>query len=64
MIYFLCGFAYYIELILVVDLGLYIKLGLNYEILSLGLMKFILIYHVLSLINRTYVLVINLKFLN
>ena len=27
------------------------KLGLNYEILNLDLMGFILIYHVLSLIN-------------
>ena len=46
------------------DLGLYIKLGLNYGILSLGLMKFILIYHVLSLINWVYILAINLKILD
>ena len=46
------------------DLGLYIKLGLNYGILGLGLMKFILIYYVLCLINWAYILVINLEILD
>ena len=34
---------------MVVNLGLHIKLDLDYEISNLGLIKFILIYHVLSL---------------
>ena len=51
MVYFGCEFAYEIGLILVVDIDLYIKLGLDYGILNLSLMRFILIYHVLSLIN-------------
>ena len=42
------------------DLGLHVKLGLNDEILNLGLMRFILIYHALGLINRAYILAINL----
>ena len=41
-----------------------LKLSLDDEILNLGLMRFILIYYVLGLINWTYILVINLKFLN
>ena len=52
-----CGFrfAYLI--------GIDIKLGLNYEILNLGQMRFILIYYVLGLINWTYILAINLEIL-
>ena len=46
------------------DIGLYIKLSLNYGILGLGLMKFILIYYVLCLINWAYILVINLEILD
>ena len=42
---------------------LYSKLGLDYEILSLGLIRFILSYHVLGLINWAYILVINLEIL-
>ena len=53
MVYFGCGFAYEIELILVVDLDLHIKLGLDYEILNLGLVEFILIYPILSLVDCT-----------
>ena len=46
---------------MVVDLALHIKLGLDYGILNLGLMRFILIYHVLDLINWAYILVINFE---
>ena len=49
---------------MVVDLGLHIKLGLDYGILDLGLMGFISIYNVLGLINWAYILVINLEVLN
>ena len=35
----------------ILDVSLHIKLGLDYEILNLGLIRFILIYHALSLIN-------------
>ena len=48
---------------MVVDLGLQIKLSLDYEILNLDLMGFILIYHILSLINWVYILAINLEML-
>ena len=37
---------------------------LDNEILNLGLIEFILIYHVLGLINWVYILVINLEILN
>ena len=40
---------------------MYIKLGLDYEISNLGIMRFILIYRVLGLINWVYILVINLE---
>ena len=39
----------------------YIKLCLNYGVLNLGLVEFILIYHVLDLINWAYILVINFE---
>ena len=42
----------------------YIKLGLDYGILNLSPMGFILIYHVLGLINWVYILTINLKILD
>ena len=45
------GFQVKLGLILVMDLSLLIKLGLSDGILSLGLIEFILIYHVLGLIN-------------
>ena len=48
-------------MVLVVDLGLHVKLGLDYEILNLSLMGFILIYHVLGLISWAYILAINLE---
>ena len=50
------------DLILIVDLILYIKLGLNYEILNLGLIKFILICHIWDLVDYIYILTINLEF--
>ena len=40
----------------------YIKLGLNYEILNLGLIKFILICHIWDLVDYVYILTINLEF--
>ena len=43
---------------------MYIKLGLDYEISNLGIMRFILIYRVLGLINWAYILAINLKILD
>ena len=46
------------------DLSLRIKLELDYEILNLGLIGFILIYHVFGLINWAYILAINLKTLD
>ena len=51
-------------LILVVNLGLFIKLGLNYKILNLDLIGFILIYHIWTIFVfvwalRTYWLSIN-----
>ena len=46
------------------DLGFHTKLDLDDGILNLALMGFILIYHVLDLINRAYILAINLEILN
>ena len=43
---------------------MYIKLGLDYEISNLGIMRFILIYCILGLINWVYILVINLEILD
>ena len=50
--------------ILDIILGLNIKLYLDYEILNLGLINFVLIYQILGLTNWAYVLAINLKFLD
>ena len=50
------------DLILIVDLILYIKLGFNYEILNLGLIKFIFICHIWDLVDYVYILTINLEF--
>ena len=55
-----CVFKF--DLILIVDLILYIKLDLNYEILNLDLIKFILICHIWDLVDYVYILTINLKF--
>ena len=43
---------------------MHIKLDLDYEISNLGIIRFILIYCVLGLINWIYILVINLEILD
>ena len=53
-----------VGLILIMDLSLYIKLSLDYGKLSLDLMKFILVYQILGLVDCVYILVINLKILD
>ena len=58
------GFHIKLGLILVVNLGLYIKLNLNLGILNVGLGKFILIYHILGLFDCACILVINSKILD
>ena len=46
------------------NLNLCIKLGLDDGKLSLDLMKFVLVYQILSLVDCVYILVINLKILD
>ena len=58
------GFHIKLCLILVVNLGLYIKLNLNLGIVNLGLEKVILIYHILGLFDCACILVINSKILD
>ena len=53
-----------VGLILIMDLSLYIKLSLDYGKLSLDLLKFILVYQILGLVDCVYILVINLKILD
>ena len=42
----------------------YIKLGLDYGILNLGILEFILIYPILGLVDCVCILVINLDILD
>ena len=58
------GFHIKLGLILILNLSLYVKLGLDYEKLSLDLMKFVLVYQILGSVNGVYILVINLKILD
>ena len=58
------GFHIKLGLILILNLSLYVKLGLDYGKLSLDLMKFVLVYQILGLVNCVYILVINLKILD
>ena len=58
------GFHIKLNLILVMNLNLCIKLGLDDGKLSLDLMKFVLVYQILSLVDCVYILVINLKILD
>ena len=64
LIYYGCEFHIKVGLILIMDLSLYIKLSLDYGKLSLDLMKFILVYQILGLVDCVYILIINLKILD
>ena len=45
------------------DLSINIKLDLNFKILNLGLIEFVLIIKILDLVDYAYILTINLEIL-